>query len=352
MPVRLLATFLLLLALSGMVRAAGGQKYQIDNDSKQVSKPYLKDGVLVYDVTFRIEVAGPEGQADEGKDVVVITEDGREAHRFELRKIRSGGMAAVLVLDISGSMAFPREAPKMAAMQQAATRFIEGMPRTSRATVLPFSSTVMTPQTFTNDRRALQRRIQELTPRGGTALYDAALAGVETLAAENQPGKRFVVLLTDGVDEDPGSRHDPAEVTERARANKVALYVVGLGAEGEVDARVLSEMAVPTGGRYIPVRDARQLEEIYSQLAVELQSTYTVTFPSLYQVNDGRVRPIDISIQDEKGNVVSNVVQADIARPGLVIPEVDYRIYLVLLGGLLVLLYLPSIFRQSRPQLP
>ncbi len=345
MRTRTLATLLL---LAPAAPAAEIQKYQIDNEGKRIRGPYRRpaDGKLVYDVTFRVKAGGREGDYGEARDAVVIAENGAQAVRLDLAQVRSGSLAIVLVLDVSLSMAQPPGRPRIDAMKEAASRFLARMPASARATVLPFNSRVGTPGPFSGDPDELRHRVEGLRPEGGTVLYDAALAGVETLAAGRPPGQRFVVVLTDGVDEDPGSRHGLDEVIERAQQERVALFPVGLGRKDEVDEAALGAMARRTGGRFIPVSDPDELAAIYEGLAAELDRTYTVTFPSLNQRSDGTVSAIDLYVVDRQGNVVSNTVQEDLARPGLLVPEVDYRIYLLILAALLVLLSLPAALKR------
>jgi hypothetical protein len=84
---------------------------------------------------------------------------------------------------------------------------------------------------------------------------------------------------------------------------------------------------------------------IYEQLAQELQSTYTVTFPSRRASHDGTARGIDISVV-RNGVRVSDVARADYNVHGVVVPEMDARVYLALLGFLGVLLAVPTGVRR------
>jgi VWFA-related protein len=303
-------------------------------------------------------------------------------------------VTTVLVLDRSGSMIKPADdndrTPKFMALQEAASRFVDIMRPAGRTTLLPFSSMIAKPKPLTADKAALKKQIADpefLKPRGGTLLYDATLEGIETLAAARPAGKRAVVVLTDGVDEDPGSRHRVEEVIQRAQETNTPLHMLGLGRTGEINEEVMKRMAaaVPggsfnhvrnqkelyaifeqlsidlhddgideaslrklaeqTGGKYFLARDVSQLKLIYEQLAEELQSTYTVTFPSRRSSHDGTARGIDISIWH--GNQqVSEVASAGYNVHGVVVPEMDPRVYLILLGLLSCLLVAPSGVRR------
>jgi VWFA-related protein len=300
-------------------------------------------------------------------------------------------VTTVLVLDHSGSMKNPADdndkTPKYIALQQAASRFVDIMRPGARTTLLPFSSAVPRAKPFSADKDELKRQITQLKPKGGTLLYDATLEGIMTLNASRPEGKRAVVVLTDGVDEDPGSRHSVEEVIAEAQRTHTPLHMLGLGRKGEINEEVMRRMAaaVPggsfhhvrnqkelfdifeelsidlhdegidvesleklanqTGGKYYPARDASKLQLIYEELAEELQSTYTVTFPSRRSIEDGTARPIDISIW-RGDRPISDVASAGYNVHGVVVPEMDPRVYLVLLAALAGLLVVPSGVRR------
>ncbi len=303
----------------------------------------------------------------------------------ELGKYKN--VTTVLVLDHSGSMKEKANAndqrTKIEALRTAASRFVELMRRDAQTTLQPFSSEVDDmPGNFTDDKQFMIQRIKELQPAGGTSLYDATYAGLETLAAARRDGRKAVVVLTDGRDEAPGSRVSAELVIERAKELKYPLYMLGLGQKDEINEAAMKRMAQETGGKYFHAgseqkmfdifenlsidlhddginekelrelaektggkffwaRDAAKLPGFFRDLATELQSTYTVTFASRRSSHDGTARGIDISIERE-GVRLSNVGSADYNVHGVVVPEMDYRIYLVLLVLLGVFLLAPA----------
>jgi Mg-chelatase subunit ChlD len=295
---------------------------------------------------------------------------------------RGEPVTTVLVLDHSGSMAEPADdkdnVSKIEALYRAAGRFVDIMRPGARTTLLPFSSEVERPEPFTADKGILKRRINRLKADGGTLLYDATYDAILTLEAARPAGKRAVVVLTDGVDEAPGSRHRVEEIIDEAKRAAVPLYMLGLGRPGEVNEKVmqhfaketggkyfhasneqelvtlfeelsielhdegideatLKELAEKTGGKYRPARNVSDLQFIYAELADELQTTWTVTFPSRRSSHDGTARGIDISVA-RHGTRVSNVGSADYNVHGVVVPDLSPGVYLgflALLGGLL-----------------
>ncbi len=297
---------------------------------------------------------------------------------------RGEKVTSVLVLDHSGSMAAPADdkdqVSKIDALHRAAGRFVDIMRPGARTTLLPFSTRVERAEPFSADKRALKARISQLQADGGTLLYDATYDALLTLEAERPEGKRAVVVLTDGVDEAPGSRHRVEEIIEEAKRAGAPLYMLGLGRPGElneavmrrlaeatggkyfhagnqqelfkvfedlsidlhddgIDEATLKDLAEKTGGKYYPARDVSRLQLLFGEIADELQTTWTVTFPSRRQVDDGTARAVDVSVW-RNGTRVSTVGSADYNVHGVVVPELSSRVYLgflALLGGMLAL---------------
>lgn len=296
---------------------------------------------------------------------------------------RNDPVSTVLVLDCSVSMRDPSSpmdrTSKFDAMKQAAARFVDLMRPGSRATLLPFSTVPAVPEPFSDDKLTLVRSINRLRVSGGTALYDAGANALDTLAAAQLLGKQAVILLTDG--RDGNSRRGANNVIDRAREIGIPVHVLAFGSEREInepilrqiaagtggsyhhaqtaadltrifealaiqlhddgiDEDTLREMADKTGGKFFHAREAVELARFYGDLAEELQTTYTVTFPSRRPTHDGTSRGIDISVL--RGGVrVSDVASFDYNVHGVVVPEMDHRVYLALLAGIGFLLGVP-----------
>jgi len=298
-------------------------------------------------------------------------------------------VTTVLVLDHSGSMAAKASdadaQSKIEALREAASRFVDLMGPKAETTLLPFSSTIDPPRPFSADKEALKGQIVQLRPATGTLLYDAVWYGVETLEASRRPSKKAVVALTDGVDESPGSRRTDEDAIAAAKAAGVPLYMLGLGRTEEInepvmqkmardtggeyfhaenqqklfgifqklsidlhddgiDEKALQTLARETGGKYYPGRDASKLSLIYEKLSEELESTYTVTYASRHP-DDGTARKIDVAVV-RGGRTVSDVADTGYAVHGVIVPEMDHRVYLILLAVLVALLAAPAGLRR------
>jgi hypothetical protein len=307
-------------------------------------------------------------------------------------------MQIVLVIDCSGSMRDKAEdgdsKSKIQAMRESASQFIDRLPVNrwyqidhSGISLLPFSD--MTEETkkkqpdiglaqpFTNNRTALKARIVRLEPLGGTLLYDAIHDGIATLEASRRPGKRAVVVLTDGKDEFPGSRYSPDEVVAYAKETGTPLHLLGLGREQEINEPVMRDMANRTNGSYNRAKNQAELFRQFEKLAEEFQKEvqtvdevqtideiktvdeikieyetrteivsaqeeewFEVVYDSPRPINDGSPREVEIQLF-RRSEEASNKQSGGYANRGVVIPELAPLLYLPLLGGLLGLLLLP-----------
>ena len=127
-------------------------------------------------------------------------------------------VSIVLLIDISGSMA----GQPLNDAKEAAQALIDQLGEGEQIAVIAFAGaidldTIDTAREHppTTDRSAAATLIDGLEALGGTPLYDALYKGT-LWAQEATPGHRAIVLLTDGVDEDPGSV--VASVTARRAA--------------------------------------------------------------------------------------------------------------------------------------
>ncbi len=226
----------------------------------------------------RVSVVDAEGQFLTGlpSNVFGVKVDGVD--RQVLRVVyeadaRTAGV--VLVLDRSASMV-----DAMPALRDAATRFVEQKKDEDRILIMSFSSDIDVLGDFNAERLALTSAIRGITARGQTRLYDALFTAAERAATTAEP--RYVVLMTDGVDEGGlfgtgGSQHSLEDAVRKAQAAGAAVFTIGLGST--YDADVLRRIANETGGAAYFTPDQSRLNEIYSRLSTGLlRGSYRVEY--------------------------------------------------------------------------
>ncbi|HMP59670.1 MAG TPA: VWA domain-containing protein [Gemmatales bacterium] len=183
-------------------------------------------------VTVRFRLLDAEGKPPATPPPVdlVIYEDGQEVHRIQPQAVQPGPVAAMLVLDTSGSMSRQN---KLAEGQAAARRFFAALDPTTPSGLVLFHHEIYLRLPPRLERRELSEHVAGAVAAGGTAYLDATVAALDLLPAPKPGERRAVVLLTDG--RDVNSRPSLAEVVEQARARQAAVYTVGLGEPGRHD---------------------------------------------------------------------------------------------------------------------
>lgn len=176
-----------------------------------------------------------------------------------------GPIEVVLLIDASGSMI-----RNFNAMKTAANQFVDAMPNEARFTIITFSHEIIERVRASDDKEAVKRVITGIpTPRDGdgTCLFDASLRGIETINQLGMPGRRALVLFSDGADWSQGGRRDPQtgaripcsrskvdDVTTLAtnRRFRVPIYAIGFQPPStrpdDIDLPALEQMSRLTGG--------------------------------------------------------------------------------------------------------
>jgi VWFA-related protein len=203
----------------------------------------------------------------------------------------------VLVVDISGSMAGQ---PLMDA-QVAARMLVEQLGEEDEIGFVGFADAVdldgLNPAREhppTADRLMVTALIDGLAAEGGTPLYDALYKGVQW-AQEGSLGHRAVILLTDGVDEGPGSAVASAETPiQMATGANVPVFTIGLG--DEIDGGYLERVARATGGTYQEAPDSEQLPALFLNVPDQLKQQYVLTYESGLPP-DGDTHRVGVSVE-------------------------------------------------------
>lgn len=210
-----------------------------------------------------------------------------------------------LVIDTSGSMAL-----MMHETRKAAARFLQSTVLASdRAFVVDFADRPRLLQDTTGEMTNLLLSLGKLQADGATALYDAVIFSM--LQFEQQPGRKALVVLTDGDDRD--SSFGPKRCIEYAQQLGVSLYVIGLG---ELDGlrrsfskRELRNLTDDTGGGLYFVDSLETLGDAYTRINAELRSQYTLTFYADEDLSDEERRAVTVQVA-RPGAEVRTVVGA------------------------------------------
>ena len=224
-----------------------------------------------------------------GADDLVVIEDGVE-QTVEGFQEAADPVSIILALDSSGSMK-----PSAEAVMEAARTFVHSIREEDSLAVLTFADRPVFAHDLTTTREWSLDAIDEYTPIGGTALYDTVVDSLARL--RRVEGRRVLVLLTDGRDEDnpgtgPGSLHTFGEALAELRESEAVVYPIGLGPN--IDPEVMRGLAVESGGaEYFP-QDVSTLAADYRRIVENLRRRYVVSFTSTNSTRDGAWRNVEI----------------------------------------------------------
>ena len=208
----------------------------------------------------------------------------------------------VVMLDTSGSMTLALDRVKDAA-EQFLIRLFPG----DTAKVGYFNDKVrVLPEMgeFLSIRDQLIRILKDQLDFGyPTRLYDGAYYALAALREQAvvDDKRRVVLVFTDG--DDTASKFDMGDVLERARAEDVMIYSIGLQSDyfnGQQRVRTrpdrgLKRLSEETGGGYFELKKTDDLGATFTRVAQELHSQYLVGFSP--EVLDGKIHKLEVRVR-------------------------------------------------------
>jgi Ca-activated chloride channel family protein len=209
-------------------------------------------------------------------------------------------IAMSLLLDSSASM----EA-KLETLQLAASNFVRRLRPNDLAQVIDFDSRVSIRQAFTASHADLETAINQAVSGGSTSLHNAIYISLKELGKiralnEEDVRRQALVVFSDG--EDTSSLVSFEEVLDLAKRSETSIYTIALrgtdtNTRGFREAElVMRELAQESGGRAFFPAKIEDLDGVYSQIADELASQYTLGYTSKNSRNDGAFRRVVVQV--------------------------------------------------------
>src|SRR5262245_4298490 len=203
-------------------------------------------------------------------------------------------ITAVVMLDTSGSMT-----GTIPLLKAAAEQFVIRLLPDDKASVGAFNDKIELNAGFTNNRDKLVSQVKDLDYGNGTRLFDAINESLDAL--HGVEGRRVILVFTDG--DDTSSRIGRGTVLDRARADEVMIYAIGLQSEYFDGARMvrskpdsgLKKLADETGGGYFELKKTADLGPTFSRVAQELHSQYVLGFEP--KQLDGKVHKLAVKMK-------------------------------------------------------
>ena len=231
---------------------------------------------------------------------LVVTENGVEQTVDTFQEAVSP-VSIILTIDASGSMKKWAEIAKAAAAS-----FVNSLRPQDALGVVMFANKSELVVDLGAPREKAHAAIAAYQPNGGTALYDALGDSFDRL--KKTPGRRIVVVVTDGRDEDnpgtgPGSVRNFQEVLDAAESVDAIVFGIGVGLN--VDRPVLTTLAESSGGEAYFPEDVSQLEGEYRRIVENLRRRWIISYTSTNTARDGAWRPVTIRTRDGRAIVHS-----------------------------------------------
>ena len=196
-------------------------------------------------------------------------------------------LTVALLLDMSGSMS-----SRFMMVRESTLKFVETLMPVDRVRIGTFGDEVALSPLLTGDKEELTRVIrEEVWPGGGTPLWAAMDAGMISLIGE--PGRRVVLVLTDGHDASAGWETDFGDVRKRAVEQDFMVYAIGMapiGLHGDTIG-----LTRDTGGGHITVNEDAELASTFAEVAEELRHQYLIGFRPL--ALDGQMHRIEVRLK-------------------------------------------------------
>lgn len=290
---------------------------QTDTAAQKSEAPTANDDVLRVEtdlITVPVSVYERSGVYVSGlkQEDFKIFEDGKE-QKIEYFGTADKPFTVVLLLDTSPSAEY-----KIEEIQAASRAFIDELGPDDKVIVIEFDGNVHVLTEATNDRQRLYKAILKADFGSGTSLYEAVKFSLKK-RLEKIPGRKAIVLFTDGVDTTSrkatyDSTLDLAEESDtlifpiyyntfaqnqaRTRGSIGIFSPVGTSAEEyAVGRKYLVELAAYTGGRvFTPEAVPGGLAAAFRGIAIELRQQYNIGYIPTDRGTPGQQKRIKVRV--------------------------------------------------------
>jgi Ca-activated chloride channel family protein len=260
-------------------------------------QPVFRAGTDIVSVAATVTDRRGEFLTELGKDDFELLEDGKaQTVQYFARGDDLGQgpeLHVGLLFDTSGSME-----SDIALSRSAAIRFLNAMSHARDMTLVDFDTEVRVTRFNQDDFPRLVERIRSRKPRGFTAMYDAL--GVYLDGAAHGPGRKILIIFTDGGD--TGSAIRFGDAMTLVRAADVTVYSIGFlqnqsrGARGDQRLR-LTQIAQESGGHAFFPSSMKQVDEAYDRIAAQIRAQYTLGYVSSNTIADGAWRKVEVRVR-------------------------------------------------------
>jgi Ca-activated chloride channel family protein len=282
-------------------------------------------------VQLNVGVVDPRGRAvtSLSRNDFTVYEDGVKQQILHFEPTDSP-FSLVLLLDTSGSTINFRQQFKSAAW-----RFLDVLAPEDRVAVVQFNAKVKRLAGFSTDRKKTAYAIQIAEGAGETHFYEALRYALNELDKEGRQRRKAIVVMTDGLDTLQRNLDRPVLIKTKTDAEAIAAIdakassaLNGILTAADRQGVSIFPLALPsgdpkrlplpdpvitgiysaartrlqtladrTGGRLNEIRQLSQMAQLYTEVAAELRTLYTVAYqPSGDRSRNGKWHEIKIEV--------------------------------------------------------
>jgi Ca-activated chloride channel family protein len=197
-----------------------------------------------------------------------------------------------LIVDNSGSMRTKRQR-----VEASALALVKASNPQDEVFIVNFNDDAFLDQTFTADIKLLERGLEKIDSRGGTAMRDAIRMSIDYLKENGKKDKKVLVVVTDG--DDNNSSMSLENLIKASQQSEVVIYTVGLLSEEEKReakraTRALNAIAEATGGKSYYPKETKDVDGVCQQVAHDIRSQYIIEYNPTNPSLDGSFRQIKV----------------------------------------------------------
>ncbi len=277
---------------------------------QQQETPTFSIGINVVNILANIMDKHGAIINDLEKPDFTVLEDGRpQAIKYFTRQT---DLPLTLGLLVDTSMSQERV---LDAERAASFRFLDQVLRENKDQIFvtQFDSAILTRQELTSSYRDLNNALTEVnTPTRrelenggglGTKLFDCIVQSANEIMTK-QHGRKALILLTDGDDNDSDSKlGDAIEAAQKADTLIFSINFSDAGIGHGAGQYALQHLARETGGGYFEVSKKQNIDQIFNTIQDELRSQYSIGYVSDKPPTIGEFRKLQVKI-DRPGLIV------------------------------------------------
>jgi VWFA-related protein len=200
-----------------------------------------------------------------------------------------------LVIDNSGSMRLRRTG-----VETSTLALVKDSNPEDESFVVNFNDEPFLDQDFTSDISLLQKGLDRIDAKGGTAMRDALRVSIDHLHDKAKHDKKVIVVVTDG--NDNASMVTLESLTKLAQQDGTVIYAIGLLAdedksEANKAKKALKTLVDATGGlAYFP-KDVSEVEPIAHEVAHDIRNQYSIWYAPINDKLDNTYRQIKVNVK-------------------------------------------------------